>query len=230
MTRAVMLLSGGQDSTTSLFWARTKFDEVVAVSFDYRQRHRAELDAAAAVATLAGVKEHYVIDAGFLADLGGSSLVDASKGIVASGGHADAEMPHGLPNTFVPGRNLFFLSAAAAVAVKVGAKDIITGVCQTDYSGYPDCREEFVQAMAKAATLAMPSSAGPLRIHTPLMHLTKAESVQLARRLDGCWEALALSLSCYEGQRPGCGVCPACVLRRAGFEAAGEVDPAAEVL
>lgn len=226
MSRAVILLSGGQDSTTALFWARMKFDEIVAVSFDYGQRHVSELKAAREIAKLAGVKEHVWVDAGFLGAFGGSALVDPARGIEASGGHADAAMPEGLPNTFVPGRNLFFFAAAAALAVKVGAKAIVSGVCQTDYSGYPDCRREFVDAMERAVTLAMPSSAGPIAIHTPLMELSKAESVQLARRLDGCWEALALTVTCYEGKRPGCGVCPACQLRRAGFAVAGETDPA----
>ena len=113
------------------------------------------------------------------------------------------------------------------MAVREGARDVVTGTCQTDYSGYPDCRREFVDAFEKALTLAMPSSCGPVRVHTPLMYLTKAETVRLARRLgQGCWDALALSVTCYEGQRPGCGSCPACDLRARGFAEAGEVDPA----
>jgi 7-cyano-7-deazaguanine synthase len=205
------------------------FDEVVAVSFDYRQRHRAELESAKEIAAMAGAK-HVVLDAGALAQLGGNALVDETTEIAAAGGLVDTHMPDGLPSTFVPGRNLLFLSIAAAVAVRHGSRDIVTGVCETDFSGYPDCREVFVRAMADAATLAMPSGSGPIRIHTPLMHITKADTVRLARRLPGCWEALSKSLTCYQGRRPGCGECPACKLRRAGFEGANEIDPAEVVL
>lgn len=135
-------------------------------------------------------------------------------------------MPEGLPTSFVPGRNALFLTLAGAVAVKLGAKSIVTGTCQTDYSGYPDCRREFIDAQELALTLAMPSSSGPIKIHTPMMFMTKAETVSLARSLQGCWDALALSITCYNGQRPGCGTCPACVLREKGFAEAGESDPA----
>ena len=135
-------------------------------------------------------------------------------------------MPQGLPTSFVPGRNALLLTLAASFAATLDARDVVTGVCQTDYSGYPDCREEFVTAMQAALNLAMPSSLRPMRLHTPLMHLTKAETVALARRLPGAWDALALSVTCYNGQRPGCEVCPACALRGRGFDEAGEIDPA----
>jgi 7-cyano-7-deazaguanine synthase len=226
MTRAVVLLSGGQDSTTTLYLAKTLHDGVHAVSIGYGQRHVAERASAEEIAKLAGVPfERVELEA--LGKLTTSSaLTDASKPLTWEGGIPDAAMPQGLPSSFVPGRNALLLGVAAAIAVREGARDIYTGVCQTDYSGYPDCRREFIDAMEKALTLAMPSSAGPLRIHTPLMHITKAESVKLARRLPGCWEALALSRTCYEGKRPGCGVCAACVLRAKGFAEAGESDPA----
>ena len=225
MKKAIVLLSGGQDSTTSLFVAKALFDQVEAVSIFYGQRHRSELDAARKIAAMAGVKHHEMQLPG-LQLLGDSALVDASKPIEGSGGYADKESPAGLPTSFVPGRNMLFLAQAAAVAVMLGSKDIVTGVCQTDFSGYPDCRREFIDAMEQAATLAMPSSCGPLRIHTPLMWMTKAETVHLARRLPGCWEALAHSITCYLGQHPGCGTCPACALRDKGFADAGEHDPA----
>lgn len=225
MSKAVVLLSGGQDSTTSLFWARMAFDEVVAASVFYGQRHVSELEAAREIAKLAGVP-HAEIALGSLGDLGGSALVDMSKELAGQGGLADREMPQGLPTSFVPGRNLLFLAMAGALAIKHSAKDIVTGVCQTDYSGYPDCRREFVDSMEQTLALAMPSSAGPFRVHTPLMYLTKAETVRLARRLPGCWDALACSVTCYQGLRPGCGDCPACVLRARGFAEAGEADPA----
>lgn len=225
MSKAVVSLSGGQDSTTALFWAKQNFDDVVAVSIFYGQRHKAELEAAKEISRLAGVP-HRVLEIPALGALGNSALVDASKPLTWEGGIPDAAMPQGLPSSFVPGRNLLLLTLAGAVAVKEGTKDIVTGVCQTDFSGYPDCRREFVDSLEKTLELAMPSSAGPFRIHTPLMHLTKAETVRMARRLTGCWEALALSVTCYEGKRPGCGKCPACDLRAKGFQAANELDPA----
>lgn len=194
MSKAVVLFSGGQDSTTCLFWARVAFDEVVAVSVFYGQRHRAELRAAQEIAARASVR-HLVLEAPALGALGGSALVDSISPIAGSGGHADAQAPGGLPTSFVPGRNALFLALAAAVAVKEGARDVVTGTCQTDYSGYPDCRREFIDAQERALTLAMPSSC-PIRVSTPLMYLTKAETVRLARRLPGCWEALALSVTC----------------------------------
>lgn len=226
MSKAVVLFSGGQDSTTCLYWARQSFDEVLAASVFYGQRHRAELGAAADIAALAGVR-HIVLEAPVLGGFADSALVDASLPLAGGGGRPDAAMPGGLPTSFVPGRNILFLALAAALAVKEGAHDVVTGVCQTDYSGYPDCRREFVDALEVALRHGMPSSCGPLRILTPLMWMTKAETARLARRLPGCWEALGRSLTCYEGRRPGCGVCAACELRARGFAEAGEVDPAA---
>lgn len=226
MTKAIVLLSGGQDSATCLYLARTMFDEVHAISIFYGQRHAAELEAAQAVAKLAGVT-HETIDLPVFGGIGGSDLTRTGTEIRGAGGLGDAQAPSGLPTSFVPGRNALFLTLAAAVAVRHGAKDIVTGTCQTDYSGYPDCRREFIDAQEHALTLAMPSSAGPIRIHTPLMYLSKAETVKLARRLPGCWDALALTLTCYNGKRPACGECPACTLRIRGFAEAGERDPAA---
>lgn len=225
MSKAVVVFSGGQDSTTVLYKARAEFDEVVAVSVFYGQRHRAELDAARSIAGMAGVR-HEVLELPALGGIGNSALVDATRALTADGGMTDSQMPQGLPSSFVPGRNLLLLALAAAVAVREGAKDILTGVCQTDYSGYPDCRREFIDALEVTLGLAMPSSAGPFRIHTPMMQLSKAATVHMARALTGCWEALALSVTCYEGKRPGCGVCAACVLRAKGFAEAGEIDPA----
>ena len=227
MTKAIVLLSGGQDSTTCLFLAKVLFDEVEAISIFYGQRHAAELDGAAEIAKMAGVK-HVVLNIPALGALSDSALVSDAP-LTLDGGRPDAAAPQGLPSSFVPGRNALFLSLAGAAAVKLGTQDIVTGVCQTDFSGYPDCRREFVDAMEKALTLAMPSSAGPIRIHTPLMHMDKAASVRLARRLPGCWEALAFSTTCYNGKRPGCGTCAACDLRIKGFATAGEVDPSTAV-
>lgn len=225
MSKAITLLSGGQDSTTCLHWAKVNFDQVHAVSIFYGQRHKAELDAAAKIAKAATVP-HMILEMPALGLIGNSALVDASQALKGDGGIPDKAMPQGLPTSFVPGRNALLLTLAGAVAVREGAKNIVTGVCQTDYSGYPDCRREFVDAVEAMLSQAMPSSTGPFEIHTPLMWLTKAETVKLARRLPGCWESLAMSITCYEGQRPGCGKCGACDLRFKGFAEAGEVDPA----
>lgn len=221
---AIVLLSGGQDSTTCLGWAKTKF-ACLALSIFYGQRHEAELQAAERIAEHFDV-ERIVEQVPTLANIGGSALVGDGE-LSADGGYGDSEAPGGLPTSFVPGRNLLFLSIAGAVAVKRGIKHIVTGVCQTDYSGYPDCREEFVLSMERTLNLAMPSDAGPIKIHTPLMHLSKAQTVRLARNLgDETWQALGMSLTCYNGQAGGCGSCPACTLRAKGFAEAGFTDPA----
>jgi len=223
---AVVLLSGGQDSVTCLYWALANFDTVYAVSVNYGQRHSSELAAAAKIAAKAGV-QHTVLELPALAQIADSDLVRKDTAIAGSGGHPDKEMPEGLPTSFVPGRNLLFLGLASAYAVKMGAGNVITGVCQTDYSGYPDCRDEFVKALNVAVNLAMPSSR-PVAIHTPLMYLTKAETVELAKSLGTeCLAALGESITCYNGLRPGCGTCPACTLRAAGFAEAGVPDPSA---
>jgi len=221
---AVVLLSGGQDSTTCLGWAQRKFEGVFTFSVAYGQRHAAELESAAQVAEVFGV-DHEVISLPVLSALGDSALVQPGE-IKATGGYADQAAPDGLPTSFVPGRNLLFLAIAGAAAVKVGARHIVTGVCQTDYSGYPDCRTEFIESMEQTLGLAMPSSCGPFNIWTPLMHLTKAETVRMAHEDPITWEALKHTVTCYQGQKPGCGTCPACELRAKGFEEAGLADPA----
>lgn len=230
---AVVLLSGGQDSTTCLYWQRDRAHveggRTLAIAFDYGQRHHRELEAARKIAAQAGVPFQLLNIEAAMADLHpDSALVGegaASRPLTADGGAADVHAPNGLPSSFVPGRNLLFMAFAASYAVARGISRVVTGVCQTDFSGYPDCRREFVDAMERAASLAMPSSAGPIVIDTPLMYMTKAESVRLAETLPGCMAALAHSVTCYEGKRPGCGVCPACVLRARGFAECGLVDP-----
>ncbi len=215
--RALVVLSGGQDSTTCLFWAIERFGRgnVSAVTFDYGQRHRIELECAANVAAEAGVPQT-VLPIDTFAALGGDALTDA--GIDADG---DLNATTGLPNTFVPGRNLVFLTFAAALAYKTGAGHLVTGVAETDYSGYPDCREETIAALERTINLGMESS---IEIHTPLMHLSKKGTVELAARL-GALPAMALTHTCYNGQRPPCGDCPACRLRAKGFAEAGIDDP-----
>lgn len=212
---AVVVLSGGQDSTICLAWAQRRFARVAAITFDYGQRHRIELAAAVAVAQAAGVTQHRTLRVSSLADLGGNALTGDEA--VAN----DLRERDGLPNTFVPGRNLVFMTLAAAWAYQLGCAELVTGVCQTDFSGYPDCRETTMQALQLALREGM---AAPFTIHTPLMQLTKAESVQLAVEV-GAIGLLAHSHTCYNGQVPPCGTCPACQLRARGFAEAGIPDP-----
>ena len=212
-SKAVVLLSGGQDSTTCLAWALNRFEEVSAVGFDYGQRHAVELESAREVAAAAGVDFTLVRVPG----LGGSSLTDHDQEVAATGGHLD------LPTTFTPGRNAVFLSLAAGLAVQKGATNLVTGICQTDYSGYPDCRDDFRYAMQAALALAV---GVPMEIHAPLMHLTKAETVEMAVNLDAL-DLLKESHTCYHGLRPACGLCPACQLRVKGFKEYGISDPIA---
>ena len=214
MAGAVCLTSGGQDSTTCLFWAQQRFDPIFALAFDYGQRHRIELEAAQVVCDLAGVPLT-VLPLMILRDLGGSALIGSGDTIQASGGR------DGLPNTFVPGRNLLFLTVAAAFAYQRDIHHLVIGACETDYSGYPDCREQTMLALATALHLGMDYA---VHIHTPLMHLTKAQTVVLAQNV-GAMEALRYSHTCYEGRFPPCGVCPACQLRARGFAEAAVVDP-----
>ncbi len=210
---AVVLLSGGQDSTTCLAWALSRFAHLEAVTIDYGQRHRIELDAAVAIARRVGVAQS-VIPCDAFAALGGNAL---TGGVAVS----SVPGPGGLPNTFVPGRNLIFLTLAAAWAYQLGISELVTGVCQTDYSGYPDCRSDTMAALQESLRLGMDA---PFTIHTPLMHLTKADTVLMLRDL-GRLDLLADSHTCYEGHRPPCGYCQACVLRAKGFAEAGVADP-----
>lgn len=228
--KAVVLLSGGQDSAAclSLAVATHGHDAILALSIFYGQRHATEIDAASLVASVYNV-DHVVIELPAFGALtaGVSDLTKPAGSIEAEGGFVDRQMPQGLPTSFVPGRNALMLTLAASCAVSRGASEVWTGVCQTDFSGYPDCRLIFVEAMQAALTLAMPSS-NPIRIVTPLMHLTKADTVRLAHRLPFGWRALAHTITCYYGVKGGCGRCPACDLRNRGFEQAGLTDPAKE--
>lgn len=215
--RALVVLSGGQDSTTCLYWAARKFgtSALETVTFDYGQRHRIELDCATTIADKAGVKNTRLpIDT--LSVLGGNALIDLDILV-----DSDVDPNTKLPNTFVPGRNLIFLTYAAAFAYKRGVKHLVTGVAQTDYSGYPDCREETISSLTRTINLGMETD---IQIHTPLMNISKAETVHLAREV-GALEAMADTHTCYNGQRPPCGKCPACELRAKGFAEAGIPDP-----
>lgn len=225
-SKALVVLSGGQDSTTCLFWALEQgFDEVHAITFDYNQRHRLEIEAAKKIAASAGVASHRVIEIGPI--LGGTSPLTESD--IELEQYEDGDLPGGLEKTFVPMRNQTFLTLAANRAYVIGATNLVTGVCQEDFGGYPDCRQVFIDAVENACNLGTftgeDGALGSLKIHTPLMNLTKAQSVDLAIRLKGAYEALAYSHTAYDGQFPPVGFDHATVLRAQGFEQAGVADP-----
>jgi 7-cyano-7-deazaguanine synthase len=215
--KALLVLSGGQDSTTCLYWAIDRYgvENVSAITFDYGQRHRIELECARRVAKHAGVTQTCLPIDTFSA-LGGDALTDTDISVASNVGEET-----GLPNTFVPGRNLVFLTYAAAWAWPRKIRHIVTGVAQTDYSGYPDCREATITSLQESLRLGMETD---IEIHTPLMHLSKRETVELARDL-GALDAMALTHTCYNGERPPCGSCAACELRAKGFAEAGIEDP-----
>ena len=206
---ALVVFSGGQDSTTCLFWAKKHFRRVCALTFAYGQKHVKEVDVARAIAGKAGV-DFDVMDVSFIGRLGHNSLTDPSMKM-------DAEKPEGgVPNTFVPGRNLFFLSIAAVYARERGINHLVTGVSQTDFSGYPDCRDAFIKSLNVTLNLAMDEQ---FVIHTPLMWIDKAETWALADELGVLDLVRRETLTCYNGiPGDGCGHCPACKLRREGLE------------
>ncbi len=221
MKKAVCLLSGGLDSTTTLACARHDGFETYALSFDYGQRHRLELEAADRVARSLGAVVHKTIAIDLRA-FGGSALTDD---IAVPKHHNKSELGVGIPVTYVPARNTVFLSIALAWAETLGAQDIYLGVNAVDYSGYPDCRPEYIEAferMARLATRAGVEGAG-LTIHAPLIRLSKAEIIRLGTSLGVDY---GLTHSCYDPQQGlACGACDSCLLRRAGFAEAGLEDP-----
>jgi 7-cyano-7-deazaguanine synthase len=222
---ALVLFSGGQDSTVCLAWALTHFAHVETIGFDYGQRHRVELDCRHTL--LSALKQQFpqwpgrlgpdhLIDLTWMAQMAESALTQD---------RAIEMQANGLPNTFVPGRNLLFFNVAAMLAYRRGAHAMVGGMCETDYSGYPDCRDNTLKALQVALSLGMDA---PLTLHTPLMWLTKAQTWQLSHDLGG--QALVDLIindthTCYLGDRQhrqawghGCGQCPACQLRQQGFE------------
>lgn len=207
---ALVVFSGGQDSTTCLYWAKRNFKRVVSLSFIYGQKHVKEVELAKELAREACV-EWDSMDVSFISNLSiGCSLTDTSLQI-------EEEKPaDGVPSTFVPGRNMFFLSIAAVYARNIGIYDLVTGVSQTDFSGYPDCRDSFIKSLNVTLNLAMDEQ---FRVHTPLMWLDKAQTWQMADEM-GVMDIIRYkTLTCYNGvQGDGCGHCPACFLRRKGLE------------
>jgi len=219
--RAIVILSGGLDSTTCLAIAVKEGYVVHALSFDYGQRHRIELEAAKRVAAYYQVAEHRIATLPFLREIGGSALTSDALAVPTIGVSQDD-----IPITYVPGRNLIFLSIATAYAEVVSASVLYLGVNALDYSGYPDCRPEFMDAFAAAATLAtkVGVQGRKLRIETPLLHLSKADIILLGTSLGVPYE---WTVSCYQGQEVACGECDSCRLRLKGFADAHRVDPIA---
>ena len=217
MSSALVVFSGGQDSTTCLGWAQNRFDYVETITFDYGQKHRVEIEQARKIAMMLGVKNS-VLSLDAFSQLNDSALIDSTQDI---GAHHRVHT--NLPASFVPNRNAIFFTLAHAFAQKQGIEHLIIGVNQTDYSGYPDCREPFVKALEVALNLG---SEANITFHYPLMHLTKAETFALSKD-EGVLECVINeSHTCYNGDHIhkyawgyGCGECPACVLRKQGWEA-----------
>lgn len=204
--KALVVFSGGQDSTTCLFYAKKHFKEVELVTFEYGQRHAKEIEVAKAIAEDQGLK-HHILDMSLLAQLSPNALTSSN---------IDIDTSDDIPNTFVPARNLLFLSFAGALAYQINAKHIITGVCETDFSGYPDCRDQFIKSMNVTMSLAMDRD---FVIHTPLMWLDKKETWALSDELGVLDYVRNQTLTCYNGIiADGCGTCPACLLRQRGLE------------
>ncbi len=221
MKKAVVILSGGMDSSTAAYIAKSRGYEIIALHFDYGQRTQSrERKAFEAVCDALGVGGRYVIDLPFFAQIGASALTDSSIEVPTGG------IEPGIPVTYVPFRNGIFLSIAAAVAEKEGAEAIFIGVVEEDSSGYPDCREEFIEAMQKAIKLGTKEDTD-IRIHAPLIHLKKEDIVKKAVEYG---VPLELTWSCYSQEEEACGVCDSCRLRLKGFEKAGIEDPARYVL
>lgn len=206
--KAIVVFSGGQDSTTCLFWAKKKYKEVIAVSFDYNQKHKLELDCAKDICEKYNI-EHYILDLNLLNQLAPNSLTRQDITV-------DKSAPkEGVPNSFVDGRNLLFLSFVGVFAKQKGINTIITGVSQSDFSGYPDCRDVFIKSLNVTLNLAMDYE---FEIITPLMWINKAETWKMAYDLGALDIVKEETLTCYNGiKADGCGECPACKLRKKGY-------------
>jgi 7-cyano-7-deazaguanine synthase len=215
---ALVLASGGQDSTTCLFWALKNFKKVYAVSFKYGQKHSKEIEVAGSICRKLGISQK-IVDISFMKDLVISNLFEGTGDFTQA-----HKLKDSVPSSFVPYRNLIFLTLSAAWASTIGVKHIITGVCETDFSGYADCRDVFIKSAQTTLNLATDFNDKNVVIHTPLMWLTKAEEFKMAEELDCLDFILEETLTCYNGVEEkhnfgkGCGKCPACILRHKGFE------------
>lgn len=217
--KAVVLLSGGLDSTTALYLAKNKGYDVYALSFDYGQSHGRELKAARDVAQEVGVAEHVVVETNMSA-WGGSALTDDEMEIPEGDNSTDE-----IPSTYVPARNMIFLSYAASYAEAVGAQNVFIGVSEVDYSGYVDCRQEFIDAMENAinqGTVCAVEEDKHIKVHAPFINMTKAEEIELGMELGVDY---SLTWTCYRGGEIACGDCDSCVLRLKAFAEAGYEDP-----
>lgn len=228
-TKCLVVLSGGLDSTVALFLAKERFVEVVAVVFDYGQRSaKQELASAKAVADLAGVDISIIKVPNVLS--GSSPLIKKTEPVPVY--ESERAMAPGVDPTFVPGRNILFLSIAGSLAVNEGIRDIVTGICSTGFNGYPDCRPTFLEMMQRALTFGLLDDPHdtPMVLHTPFLFKSKKDIIIQAIQLEGCMAALAVSTTCYSGTFPPCGgagnkLCHACLTRAVGFRDAGIPDP-----
>lgn len=219
LKKAVVLLSGGMDSTTALYIAKSQGYEVYAISFNYGQRHFKELECAKIISEKADVKEHIIVNTNMDA-WGGSALTDTSISVPDSNIHNGK-----IPITYVPARNMIFLSFAASYAEVIGAQDIFIGVSEVDYSGYVDCRQEFIDAMENAinfGTVCAVEEGKKIKIHAPLVCMTKSDEIKLGIKLGVDY---SLTWTCYRGEELACGTCDSCSLRLKAFKEAGEKDP-----
>ena len=210
--KAIVIFSGGQDSTTCLYWALNRYKEVEAITFNYGQKHSVELIQAKIICEKENIKQT-VINIDFL-----NTIVESA---LTSNGDVNKLNKKGLPSSFVPNRNQMFITMSHSLAQKIGAEVLVTGVCQTDYSGYPDCRESFIKVIEWCTNLG---SNANIKIETSLMYLTKAETFELAKKENCLTEVINLSHTCYNGNREkfnkwgyGCDNCPACELRKEGY-------------
>ncbi len=228
--RALVVLSGGQDSTTCLFWAKQNYEEVRAITFDYGQRHRIEIDAAISVALMADIADYEIVNIHNCLISTSPLTSDAKLEQYENFEQMDQVIGDRVELTFVPMRNMLFLTIAVNRAVALGqGTDVITGICQADNANYPDCTEAFRQAFEQAAGQALQSTPDPenpvWRVIAPFIFMSKAEMVALARDLPGCWDALAYSHTSYDGKYPPVDMNHSNVLRAQGFEEAGLPDP-----
>ncbi|OYD07453.1 7-cyano-7-deazaguanine synthase QueC [Paludifilum halophilum] len=216
--RAVVVLSGGLDSTTCMGIAREQGYELYPLTFHYGQRHSREVEQAKQVAAFYRIREHRIVDIQFLNQIGGSALTDSSMEVPTDGAEET------IPDTYVPARNMIFLSLAAAYAEVIGAEAVYIGVSAVDYSGYPDCRPSFIESMTRTVNLATKAGAtgSELAIETPLIRWSKAETIREGLRLGVPYH---LTTSCYLGGEIACGHCDSCRLRLKGFAEAGAEDP-----
>jgi 7-cyano-7-deazaguanine synthase len=216
--KAVIVFSGGLDSTTCMGIAKNDGYELYPLTFNYGQRHNMEVEQAKKIAAYYNVREHRIVDISFLNQIGGSALTDLSIDVRTEGVEED------IPATYVPARNMIFLSLASAYAEVIGADAIYIGVSAVDYSGYPDCRPEFIDSMTETVNLATKAGATGqnIRIKTPLIDLTKKETIEEGLKYNVPYH---LSTSCYLGEKEACGKCDSCQLRIKGFKEAGAKDP-----